>query len=415
MFANATGGILGRSVQRGGGRALTGVRNANLSYLNNADVPLTIGQIGRGSDNVVGHAIGGIEERAVGLPIADAIIGSARRRGDEGFNREMFRQIGEPNGVTGSGAIGIPGLTEARNTRNAGYSFLDSASLQRDPAFDTDYAATVGKVAGLPDFNGQVGRKLDLVSGAFDPSGSMSGRDWQSAIRSLRRDRGKIASKEFGQEAADVLGEAEGNLSGLVQRQLPGGAEALSNANRINANYKTAQAALKGRVAQRNGVLTDATTLNDVSIRGAEKFGGLDNALEGKRPFFELTQAGMDVMPNMTPDSGTAGRSLFYAALPSILGGGAGAAYGGLAEDTSAADGAQAGAGIGAASTIIPTLALAGLYSKGGQKVLQRSLLGPRNQRVEQFGDLLINNPRYGGMFGSAFLRDLVLHNELGQ
>jgi hypothetical protein len=176
-------------------------------------------------------------------------------------------------------------------------------------------------------------------------------------------------------------------------------------------------------VAQRNGVLTDPTTLNDVSIRGAEKFGGLDKALEGKRPFYDLTQAGMDVMPNLTPDSGTAGRSLFYASLPAILGGSAGAAYGGLSDDQTAGQGAAAGGGVGAAGTIVPTLLLAGLYSKGGQKNLQKLLLGPRNKTVTKAVQAIEANPilgnilnkRAAGMFGSATARDFMLYPELEQ
>lgn len=421
VAANVIGGKLGRGLGRATGVAARGVSGSNsLHYLDNANVPLTPGRIGRGTDSTLGNSIGGIEERAAGLPIFDAIIGSARRRGDEGFNREMFRQIDG----SGSGNIGIPGLSEARQARNNAYSFLDNASLTKDAPYDAATSATVGKVSGLPDFNGQVGRKFDLLDGAFDGSGSMSGRDWQSSIRSLRGERGKIAKQPFGQDAADLMGEAEGNLSGLVNRQLPGGNEALANANAINSRFKTAQAALKGRVAQRNGVLTDPTTLNDVSLRGAEKFGGLDRAMEGNRPFYDLTTAGMDVMPNLTPDSGTAGRSLFYAALPSLIGGGVGVGVGAAADG---ADGAKSGGGIGLGSTMIPTLALAALYSKTGQKGLQKALLGQRPKILEQSlkaldADNMISKgvkkllgKRAAGMFGSAVSRDLLLYPELKQ
>lgn len=413
ILSGAVGNVAGGALFRGGSRAIgSGVRGINtpsLRYLNERDVPLTIGQIGRGSDSTAGHALGGIEERMAGLPITDAIIGSARQRGDVGFNKEMFRQIGEPVGDPGAGNYGVQGLTDARSIRNRAYSFLDGASMPRDPQYDAGDAALTLHLPKLPDFGVQVGRKQNLVNGAFE-NGQLSGRNWQSSMRSIRGDRGKIGNQPFGQEAADALGMMETNLTDLAARQVPGASENLANANAVNANFKTVQAALKGRVAQRNGVLTDPITLADKSIAGATKFGGVDRALEGNRPFFDLTTAGSEVMPNLTPDSGTAGRSLFYAALPGLIGGG-GIGYGASGDG----EGAAQGAGVGAGTTLLPTLALMALYSRGGQKGLQKALLGPRSAHTEQVGSALLDPAvrRLFGMFGSATARDLLLNPEL--
>jgi hypothetical protein len=140
--------------------------------------------------------------------------------------------------------------------------------------------------------------------------------------------------------------------------------------------------------------------------------------MQGQRPFYDLTKAGMDVMPNLTPDSGTAGRAIFYSALPSVLGGGIGAGVG-AATDTGAGDGAAMGAG----ATLLPTLLMAGLYSKGGQKGLQKTLLGPRPKLMKDLDAAITKDPRVrafinrrmAGMFGGATARDLMLYPELEQ
>jgi hypothetical protein len=406
-LANATGGMLGRSVQRGGGRALTGVRNANLGYLNNADVPLTIGQIGRGSDNVVGHAVGGIEERFAGLPIADAIIGSARRRGDEGFNAAAFREAG------GTGITGSHGVVELHGNVNDAYSFLDPIRLPYDAPFAGGQAAVR---ATLPrNLGAGVADRMDNIDNAV-VNGSLSGRSWQDSLRGVRADRASLRGEPFSDQAINSLNNIEGNLQGLALRHGPPGTAAnLQNANQRNAQFQTIVSALDNGPTQRADELFSASRLDAASRQGANQFGGQVASIEGNRPFYNLTRAGMEVMPNLTPDSGTAGRSIFYASLPAVLGGGAGAAYGGLSEEGSAAESGATGAGAGAAATIIPTLALAGLYSRAGQRGLQRAMLGPRNETLVRIGDRLINFPRMGGMFGSSVMRDLFLQEELGQ
>ena len=62
-------------------------------------------------------------------------------------------------------------------------------------------------------------------------------------------------------------------------------------------------------------------------------------------------------------------------------------------------------------------LALAGLlsapYSKTGQRLIQRALLGQRPRKIVRLGDYLINNPNWAGRLGSALGRDYVYQDEL--
>jgi hypothetical protein len=87
--------------------------------------------------------------------------------------------------------------------------------------------------------------------------------------------------------------------------------------------------------------------------------------------------------------------------------------------------GGAEGASIGAASTVLPTLALMALYSKKGQKGIQKAMLGKRPDVFGQISDRLnsgnmlgkagrsLLSSRTAGNLGSASLRDLLLYPEL--
>lgn len=398
---NAGFSALGRSAQRGAGRMATGVRNPDLQYLHARNVPLTLGQIGRGSDNVVGHAFGGIEERMAGMPIADAIISSARRRGDEGFNSAAFREMG------GSGATGSQGIIEGQGLVNKSYDFLNGSEIPIDPQFREAQSAVRNAVQGIPAF----GRELTKTLGRLDNvggGGTLSGRDWQSALRSVKSNRASIKGKEFADDAYGLLGQVEDNLYDLASRQgPPGSVDKLLAANKLNAQFKTLSGALDNGPAQKADELFSAGRLDDASRINTRKYGGQTASLSGYRPFYELSSAGKAVMPNLTPDSGTAGRSLLYSGL---IGGGIGGGAGFVAaEEGQGASGGTEGVvkGLGIAAL------MAAPYSKGGQRAIQNALLGKRSPMVERIGEYLISRPRLAGMFGGAIGRDYFMQPEL--
>ncbi len=415
--ANVTGGLFGRGVAKVGKSAATGLTNPSLSYLNKADVPLTIGQLGRGSGGKMGDVIGGLEDRAAGLPVFDAIINSARQRGDEGFNRAAFREMG------GSGATGAAGVAEGQGLVSDAYRFLDGTTMPIDAPFAGSQAAVRAGLPDLPGYGREVGAGMDAIDMSAK-GGVLPGREWQGAVSNTRADRSSIAGQPFARPAVGALNEVEDNLMGLAERQGPAGTiDNLTNANRLNGQFQTLASALDNGPAQARGELFSASRLDTASRAGARNFGGRSQSMQGKRPFYSLSKAGMEVMPNLTPDSGTAGRSLFYSALPGLIGGGGI----GLAAGGGEAQGGAEGAGIGAASTVLPTLALMALYSKGGQKNLQKLMLGKRPDAFANIsGALNSGNPlakagrsllssRTAGNLGGASLRDLLLYPELEQ
>jgi hypothetical protein len=103
-------------------------------------------------------------------------------------------------------------------------------------------------------------------------------------------------------------------------------------------------------------------------------------------------------MPNLTPDSGTAGRMWLVPLATSAIGGSVGAATGGNDKIGNGELGSEYGALLG--------LSAMGPYSKAGQKIIQKALLGDRPDRFVRVGDYLMWNPKYAGMFGSGLSRD---------
>jgi hypothetical protein len=136
----------------------------------------------------------------------------------------------------------------------------------------------------------------------------------------------------------------------------------------------------------------------------------LDKALSSDRPFHNLSSAGMKVMPNLTPDSGTAGRLLLY---PLIAGAGGGAL--GAAAGSDRTEGAERGGEIGT-GLALATLALgAGPYSRMGQKIIQKALLSPRSDRTIKIGKFIINKADLMGLIGSGIGRQEVFQPPLAQ
>lgn len=404
------GGGLGRRLQAGVGGMMTGVTNPNLQYLNQRNVPLTLGQIGRGSESIVGRAAGGIEERAMGLPGLDAVIGTARKRGDEGFNRAAFAEAFDTLGQPFPGNTGAAGVNDLQAARKGAYSFLDNVNLPLDAQYAGTNAGIRASIPALPDYGAQIGRSMNTIDRAA-AGGSLPGRAWQDAVRLTRGDRASLAGKEFSSKAVDVLGQIEQNLMGLAARQAPPGtANDLGRANAFNAQAETLLRALDNGPAQKADELFSAGRLDDAARQNANKFGGRWNSLGGKRPFYDLTTAGKNVMPNLTPDSGSIGRLAFIPVAGAAIGG-LGGAVGSENPVQSGAEGGGSGLGTGIAATAL----LSALYSKGGQKAIQKAMLGPRSPGVARAGQALKERKRIASAIGAALMRDYFTQDELGQ
>jgi len=405
---NMAGGMFGRGLQKGTGRTMTGVKNASLQYLDNLGVPLTIGQIGHGSNNKIGHFVGGLEDRLAGLPGFDAVIGAPGQRFDQAFNSAAFKEAG------GSGATGAAGLDELGNLRKGAYGFLNGTDIPLDAQFAGRNSAVRASIPDMPAFGKEVGMGLDQIN-RVSPKGILSGRDWQSALSDTRANKASIAGQPFANNATNGLSEIDSNLVDLAGRQGPAGTiDNLNAANKLHGQVETLAGALDNGPAQRADQLFSPQRLDDVSRVNARNFGGRMASLTGaNRPFYELTQAGLKVKPKLTPDSGTAGRMWLVPLAASLAGGSIGGISGALGSENDRAGDALGGGELGAKYGALLGLAAMGPYSKAGQAVLQKALLGDRPDKVVKIGQYLVNKPKLAGMFGSGLARDY-LYN-LGQ
>jgi hypothetical protein len=396
--SNTLGGMIGRGGQKAVGRTLAGVKNAHLQYLDNRGVPLTLGQIARGSENTLGHAVGGIEERLAGMPVADAIIGTARKRGDVGFNREMFSQI-----APGVSSTGAEGLAQARAAEQAAYSKLGPVRISVDPTFDQGVTAVEQAAGNLNHHAKDVQTVINDVRSQVN-NGEITGKGYQTALQAIRKTRATL-NDDVGGKAAEALDALENEVTGLGSRQSGQVGKDLADANAIHSRIKVVEDALKKAPSQNNDELISPRTLNQSSIRNTEKYGGPAKALSDQRPFYDLTDAGKAVMPNLTPDSGTAGRAFL---MSTLFGGGLGGGAGFLSSDKG--EGGE-GALSGAAKGLTLAALLSTPYSKTGQKVIQKALLGDRPKNIVKLGDLLINKDYGAGLIGSALARRMGIQN----
>jgi hypothetical protein len=416
-LTNGLFGMAGRGVQRGLGHAATGIQDASLQYLNKAGIPLTIGRIARGVGEIdphgpttmgdeIGKGAGGIEERLMGLPGLDAIIGTARQRGDAAFNNVAFGQIAP--GVVGRGT---EGLARARAAENAAYAKLNGVHIGVDPQFDNALNVASQVAGGLRRHSGDIADVIGDVRAQIS-NGAMTGEGFQSALQSVRQAKASLSNDVMGHKAATILDGLDAELNTLGARQGGTIAQDLAEANAIHGRRQIVKAAVKSPAAQGAGEMFSPKGLNQASIANTTKFGGSDRALSSDRAFYDLTHAGMGVMPNLTPDSGTAGRLQLYRALGSAgagLGGGIGALTG-----QDGPQGAAEGGGIGLGGGLALGTLLSAPYSHAGQKVIQRALLGQRPDAIQKLGEMLLKrNPKYAGMFGSSMGRDYFFQPEL--
>lgn len=399
---NAAGGAAGRQVQKGVGGAMLGVRDEGLKYLNDRGVNLTLGEIARASDSLPGRAVAWTEDRLAGLPGPDAMVNSARYRGAESFNRAAFTE-GAAKPMTETGERGL--MEFAQTVDDAYGRALDGVTLKRDNAFETQFRAARTRAAHVPRYEKDLEALVDDVGNLFK-GGSIDGKGFQEAMQLIRSTRSEFAGEKGFGRLNKELDALENAVMGIAKRQRRDLLPALAEANKLNANLKIMQRAIKSSPAQRNDALISPLQLNQAAIQNVERFGGLRKALSENRPFYQLSKAGMDAMGQQVPDSGTAGR----AALVPLVGAGM------IASDQ-LAGAVTDNQGVDTAGDFGRTLGMLALgssvpYSKTGQRIIQKFLLANRSKNLIKAGEMLKEHPWLAGVIGSTAGREATLYDQ---
>jgi hypothetical protein len=410
MLFGVGGGMFGRAATRGTGNAFQGVRNEAVRELNARGIPLTVGQALSQSGRL-GNVIKGVEDRMTGLPIVGDMVTARRREGLEAFNRSAFDEGLAPIGGTTNGVTQEQGVELAKGAVGRAYDdALDGVDVSLDPRFAAEEAAARQLGARIPGFDDQYTFTYDRrvapnilppVPAPPVPGGglsvaypTMTGKGYQASLRGLDADaRAAINGNNMrGNDFADALGLTRNALTGAAERSAPGVAPALQAANqayRQTGVLRDAVNAARNGQSGEVGLFTPAQLSNAAAVN-AKRFGGSQGTTS--QPFFDLTRAGQQVLPNKVPDSGTAGRLMAYAMPATIVGG---TTAGGYA--AGGGEGAQTGAGLSVGALAV---AAAG-GSKPAQAALRKMLLD-RPDLAVTIGNQIQQRARIGGMFGAG-------------
>lgn len=289
-------------------------------------VPLTVGQ-------KFGGVIGGLEERLSGLPIADFLVGGARRRAIDKFGTAAYNEALAPIGEK------LPMKLKGRDAYIAAESKINNAykkvlSDVTIPA-PTALIASVGAMAAdLPEKEAkQLAAIIKREISQRVKDGKLTGeafKEAQSAIRG-KAYQFTTSTDAYQKQLGQALSDAAEELTSSLARANPQKAGELKNIDTTWSRFKPMQLAA-GSKGQEGGV-TPAKLLEKVYSQSRRAPSVL---ARGEGRMQSLAETGREVLGTKVPDTGTAGRNLFtlgalgYGIDPvttALAAGGLGAAY----------------------------------------------------------------------------------------
>jgi hypothetical protein len=289
-------------------------------------VPLTVGQ-------KFGGVIGGVEERLAGLPIADFLVGGARRRAIDKFGTAAYNEALAPIGESLPMKLtGRPAYIAAEKKINDAYTkVLSDVSI---PA-PTALVASVGAMAAdLPEKEAkQLAAIIKREVSQRVKDGKLTGeafKEAQSAIRT-KAYQFMTSTDAYQKQLGQALSDAAEELTSSLARANPGKAGELANIDATWSRFKPMQLAAGSKGME--GGVTPAKLLEKVysqSRRAPSVLARGEGRMQG------LAETGKEVLGTKVPDTGTAGRNIFalgalgYGLDPvttALAAGGLGAAY----------------------------------------------------------------------------------------
>jgi len=322
--AAATSAALGAGLQK----ALPPVAKGAVE-LAKRGVPLTVGQ-------KFGGIVGGIEERVAGLPVADFLVGGARRRAVEKFGTVAFNEALEPIGAKIPMKLtGRDAYIAAEKAINKAYDdALKGVSVPAPQRLMDDVASFVGDLPAkeADQFAKMINREL---SSRVDEAGNLSGEAFKQAQSAIRKQAYTFSTSTdaYQRQLGDALSDAAEELTAALAKANPDKAGKLSNVDTAFSRFKPLQMAAAQKTQAE--AITPAK-LRDMVYRQSRRSPAVLARGEGRMQ--ELAETGVDVLGAKVPDSGTAGRTLVGAGLLSggayfdpvttgLVAGGLGAAY----------------------------------------------------------------------------------------
>ncbi len=273
-------------------------------------VPLTVGQ-------KFGGITGGIEERLAGLPVADFLIGGARRRAVTGFERAAYDEALAPLGQTlPKGVKGRDAYIKTESIINKAYDDvlkdINIPSPNQIISQIPDVAATLPKQEA-----GVYSRTIMKELGDRVADGRLTGTAFKEAQSALRKEAYKYMTSPdaYQRSLGEALSDAAEELTTTLGKFNPDKAGKIANIDAAYSRFKPMQMAASAKGMA--GEVTPAKLLEKVYAQSRRAPSVL---ARGGARMQELAETGADVIGTKVPDSGTAGR---LALAMGTLGGGA--------------------------------------------------------------------------------------------
>jgi hypothetical protein len=315
-------------------KAISPTLSADVEKLIKSGVNLTPGQI-------MGGAVRNIEDKLTSVPLLGDAINYSRKKGIEEFNKAAFGEVLKPIGGKVPNVTGREGIEAVEKQLNNAYDkILPNITFQATPQFNANMANLRGMVGGLgkdaetlfnSKINNIIGSKLAPKTGMMD---GIAFKQAESELGTLAKNyRSSALASE--REIGDAFLQAQAELRNALKSTDPKVQAELGNINKGWANFTRLQTAgAKANTAEMftPSQLAQAVRQGDTSVRKGAVARG--NAL-----MQDLSDAGVNILPSKTPDSGTAGR---LAAMGLIGGGAYGAQQGYITPEMLAIGGAAA-------------------------------------------------------------------------
>lgn len=353
-------------------------------------------------------AVGVMEREGVPLTAGQKTGSKALRYAESEIGGNKAAQIAEDQGraftdaamrkAGGSGIADADNMAALKGKLGKNFEYLSSRnSLRVDQGIVDDFNATAKEYARvLPSEQKQIFKGLaDDIAARFKAGkGAMSGKDYQTIRSRLSRMAQNYRQRDG--EFADAIRGLRNALDNGMERSIqPADRGAWQSLRRQYGNYKVLERAATG-----GGEDAGIGVISPARLRMAASSGDRSGFVTGASDFTDLAKAGQAVMTPL-PNSGTASRLAVRnlgAMAPSIVGAGAGGAYG--AQDGGGLMGALSGA---LAGFVAPRAIGRLMMSKTGQRYLANQLL--RNGPLTPEKRALVNAVlTYGGSTAASRL-----------
>lgn len=311
--AGGLGGVLGYKAAGAIGAAMA-PKGGDAQTLFEKGIRVTPGQR-------VGGFAGTAEEALSSVPYVGDVIGSARRRSMEDFNRAAINEALRPIGITfkQNAPIGREGISAANEAIKRKYnSVLSFATGRIDNDFQTAIATAKQGLSIADDAKlSQFDRIVENTMKKLQPNqnGVVSGtsiKTAQSNLSQLANQFSKSANADD-QLLGGALYELRGAVTGMAKRHSPPGiAEAIDKTDEAYSLFsRVADASTRRIVGATGDDVSGVFTPGDLLQTIKQSAGQSSKALaRGEKPLQQFAEQSQRVIGNRLPDSGTARRAM---------------------------------------------------------------------------------------------------------